>query len=291
MIKRILVGLLAVIVLAVGGFAGYGWWTRRGAPAFSKGGAFTLASPEASARPDGERVKSPGAGGRDARSGKGARPATTERGTGGTGVTTPAATGTLAVPEAGTYRYEAEGRETIRFGSASPCSWDVNEASLGIKRSRDGVAFDWTYNDNHMERLVMDYGDKRIRLTFAGAAVTCLGVRHTSEEEYTPPSTWMKLPLDPGRAWQQEVRAGDRQEETSVKILRRERVTVPAGTFDTWVVRFTTRLSGSEEGKAQVTHWFVPSLGLSVKEEAETHASRGNIEWDSRLSLRLAHLP
>jgi hypothetical protein len=288
MIKRIGIAALAVVVLLAGGFFGYGYLSRRGDPSFSRGGAFgTTATP------------TPKATDLAARAADKTAPATESRRAPKTGRRDgPAAPqGTIAAgpavgpPSEGRYLYAGEGSETIRFGSASPCSWDVDEATLDVKHTTDGTVFDWRYTDNHLERLVFDYGAKRVRLTFAGAAVTCLGVRNTSEEDYRPPTDWLRLPLKVGASWEQQTTAGDRDEQVTVKILRRERVTVPAGTFDAVVVRFRTELSGSEEGFATATQWLVPSLGLAVRDIGRTRASRGNIEFASDTRLELVRLP
>ncbi len=54
----------------------------------------------------------------------------------------------------------------------------------------------------------------------------------------------------------------------SLEILRREKVTVPAGTFDTFVIRqirIMTNLKGKVEQRSDKTYWYAPSLGWIVR--------------------------
>lgn len=284
MIKRILVGALALVVVAVLGFAGYGWWTRRGEPSFSKGGTFgsietpspTVKSGTAS-RPKAkkERRRTP------ARDGSPTTTATRSAA---------AQRSEIAPPAIGTYRYDGSGRENVRFGPTSACGWDIDDVELVVNEDPDGRFFDWSYSDQRVERLLFSYDDD-VRLTFAGAAVTCVGVRRTSDEDYKPPSIWVPARLKVGETWTQTSTAGERTERTTGEVLRRQTVTVGAGTFETFVIESFTELSGRSNGTHRSTTWFAPDLGLAVRKVSATDVTDSGAEFTSEMDLRLASLP
>lgn len=284
MIRRILIGLFAVVGLGIGSFAGYGWWTRRGAPEFTKGGEFSLSTPDPTPSPSAAVKVKPRQATRARQEGVASEVRTTE-------APEQLDRSGIALPPEGTYAYAGRGRESVTFGPTSACSWDIEDVTSIVKHTNDGVVFDWTFSDQRLERLLLSYDRKAVKLTFAGAAVTCVGVRRTSEEEYTPPSVWVQLPLTVGDRWKEDTRAGERRERSVSEVLRTERVSVPAGTFTAYVVRSDVTLSGSEEGTLTTTHWFVPELGTSVRKTQRTEVDSSGAHFSSRMTLELSDLP
>jgi hypothetical protein len=64
----------------------------------------------------------------------------------------------------------------------------------------------------------------------------------------------------------------DRQE--SFVVNRQERITVQAGTFDTFVIEWTEQETGANPTSALTTLWYAPSVGYVVK--SSVHMLNGN---------------
>jgi hypothetical protein len=67
--------------------------------------------------------------------------------------------------------------------------------------------------------------------------------------------------------------APDRQEDFVVN--RQERITVPAGTFDTFAVEWTEQETGPNPTGALITQWYAPSLGYVVKSSVQMLNTNG----------------
>lgn len=288
--QKILAGAIAAWFVLSFGFLGYGWYTRQGAPEFSQGGSF---GSETESTVPGSKVKKAARAKAVAEEKEQRATVAAERRT-PTGQT-PVVQGPDALPlpyaRLGAYAYDGDGRERVTFGGASPCSWEIEDVSLDVKRDGDSRVFDWTYSDERVERHVVGYEPTGIYTEFVGSAVTCVGVRRTSEDRYTPPALRMALPLKVGDSWRDSTQVKERREDVRGEILRTERITVPAGTFRVYVVQIDVQLSGSEEGEFTTTRWFSPDLGVSVKEIAHTDIVSGSAHFVSDMELRLARTP
>jgi hypothetical protein len=97
------------------------------------------------------------------------------------------------------------------------------------------------------------------------------------EYVFATPGPAYVLPLEPGKSWSQRVKAnaadGDRARTVRVdgKVLRNERVKVPAGEFDTIVIRRTVYAGDASqaytETRTNETEWYAPALGRAVRLE------------------------
>lgn len=57
-----------------------------------------------------------------------------------------------------------------------------------------------------------------------------------------------------------------------VVVVRQERVEVPAGTFDAWVIERRLKIEAENGRIATMNYWFAPSLGTTVKCEGDPAA-------------------
>jgi len=73
----------------------------------------------------------------------------------------------------------------------------------------------------------------------------------------------------------------------NLKVVRQEKLVTAAGTFDTLVIEQHTSALGHMQGAWLYTFWFVPELGLSVKESYETRAGSGPARVLEASSVRL----
>jgi hypothetical protein len=90
------------------------------------------------------------------------------------------------------------------------------------------------------------------------------------------------LPLEVGKSWSMKVKAATPDEgrprtvRVDGKVLRNERVRVPAGEFDTVVIRRRIYAGDSDqhysETRTDETEWYAPALGRAVRLER-------NSEW------------
>jgi len=290
MIKRVLIGVLALAVVVAGSFVGYGYWTRRGAPTFSRGGVFE-AEPTPARQPQHGKTKVAAGKAKDRQRSSVSDPNWSETSVPTTG---PVATNYgIVVSKAaiGAYSYEGTGFERVNFGGASACSWDIDEVSLSVRKDPAGRIFDWTYSDQHVERHVVSYRDDGMYTEFLGSAVTCVGVRKTSEDTYDPPALRLPFPVRAGDTWTERSSTEERDERIRGEILRRKRITVPAGTFEVYVVHIEGTLSGSQTGTFETTRWISADLGITVMEDVRTDVDAGSAKYIGEMHLELASLP
>lgn len=99
----------------------------------------------------------------------------------------------------------------------------------------------------------------------------------TSETTYSPPCPHYAWPFEVGDAWSNECTGTTTTSgptgpttttsttNTTVRVLRAERVTVPAGSFDAFVLESTTSSDDSGEDGTTTTSWYSPEACASVK--------------------------
>lgn len=283
-------GLIALVVVAsmVGAFVGYGWWTRRAPVSFSEGGAFgSSASPAASA----SAATSGSASARPTTTVEPSPEPTVQANKRTTGPARVRPAGSIAPPAPGTYSYTGSGRENVKFGPASACGWDIDDVTLATKMDGDRVVMDWRWSENRQQRGIFGFDEEGMHHRFFGAVATCVGVRRTEEGTYTPPVTRVRFGLEPGARWEERSRTEQWEEHTVAQILRRERVRVPAGAFDTFVVKIRTTFSNGQSGHFEGLLWFAPALGLWVKEEAEFDIRASGADFTSSYVIELTDHP
>jgi len=71
-------------------------------------------------------------------------------------------------------------------------------------------------------------------------------------------------PLTPGKTAASDTRRNDLRWAISLRVKGRERVTVPAGTFDTWVIEIEEAAS-TQDYKAAFDCWYAPEIGFAVR--------------------------
>jgi hypothetical protein len=115
-------------------------------------------------------------------------------------------------------------------------------------------------------------------------------------EKWTPRRPQYDFPLQPGKAWtasaQRESDVFLSQLRYEFKVIRQERVIVPAGTFDTLRVEGTskyraTRKKDGTSGEGIGTHryWFSPAVGWFVAYEYEETNWKGVVHRKDRDEL------
>lgn len=110
---------------------------------------------------------------------------------------------------------------------------------------------------------------------------------------WTPPVTYLKLPLSPTTRWTDTTACGGGGPEIERRIETEVRgeasVSTPAGTFDVWTItkRESTTV-GSRTSAFEITEHFAPRVGLAVKAVEESFAD-GQIR--SREVRELESLP
>ena len=103
------------------------------------------------------------------------------------------------------------------------------------------------------------------------------------ETEYTPFYPSFRFPLEPGKGWPGNVTfiTSDNdtvRHELSAQVAGWERVSVPAGTFDTVKIVLRGRLQvtsavGTGDGTISDVVWYAPAVGQFVRKDIEQHAS------------------
>ncbi|MFA5889563.1 MAG: hypothetical protein WDA27_01200 [Actinomycetota bacterium] len=290
MMRRILVGLLAFCILLVGSYASYSWWTRRNPVSFGKGPAFgAVQSASASPTSSGATLATsatptPAASGSTPTNAPTKGPTASQKPVTSDGVT-------VRGPANGAYTFDGSGTERVQMSGASPCSWQVKDVSLVVNDDGNTKVFDWTISSQHQERLMIQYRPAGMFTAFAGAAVTCLGVRQTNEDDYSPPIRRVAFPLKVGTKWTSTSKTKSRTEKIRGTILARETLTLPAGKFDTFKVQVRGTLSGGQEGTYVSTMWISPELGLQVKQTADVDVRQGSTSFTSKVQFLLRSHP
>ncbi|HEX9774331.1 MAG TPA: hypothetical protein VGB83_01950 [Actinomycetota bacterium] len=158
---------------------------------------------------------------------------------------------------------------------------------------RDGglTVLDWVWSDARQERAIFEIGERGMLHRYYGAVATCVGVRRTEEGGYTPPVVRFPGSPAPGVRWSSTARSDAWTEHMTGEILRRERVRVPAGEFDTYVARMRVTFSDGQSGEFEATMWYAPALGVFVKERAHTDVQASGADFVSDYTIELAEYP
>ncbi|MGZ4119334.1 MAG: hypothetical protein ACXVQ6_04700 [Actinomycetota bacterium] len=204
----------------------------------------------------------------------------------------PSATATAAdLPKVGVYTFTGIGSEHVKLGSVPACSWDVKDVTLTLSQDPLGMVFDLTLSKGRVEREIYSYKGDDITLDFSASTVTCFGIRTTTQDTYKPPAARYKVPFTVGQTWTTHAVTEDRTEDATGTVLRAETVTVPAGTFSTYVVELRGTFTGSQSGSFSSLTWFAPSIHTWVRTIAKTDATRGGATFTSNYTLELTKAP
>jgi hypothetical protein len=172
-------------------------------------------------------------------------------------------------------------------------------AQVAAPEIRAGTAWTYTLHDGYTKLSrgtlafhVAEVGDKTVTVRLSTAAGESVE-RYTRDWNwierpmtnlqnfrFDPPYPALPFPLAAGKTWVAYVRATDPLDKRvnrvriDGKVLGWERVHVPAGTFDTVVVRRVV-YAGNEDWFREEEHireidWYAPALGLIVRHESSS---------------------
>ncbi|MFN2614139.1 MAG: hypothetical protein ABR552_04900 [Actinomycetota bacterium] len=283
--RKWLVALIATTNVVIGGWAGYGLYTRAGPLVFARGGEFGViqtptTSPSATATATGARVAGKAVLRRGAPSG------------GGGGKTTSSArSSAFTFPNEGTYHYTGTGHEQVHYSFAPACSWDIGSVTAIISHRGNELTADWTFSSERHERHIDELRGDGLYRTFVGAAVVCAGVEKKSNADYTPPALTVPWPLRTGFTRHQDCTTQDRLEAIDVRVLSHQLLAVPAGRFDTYRIEIAGAMSGGQTGNYTVNLWFAPSLGTVVRQTETLDAHQGDAHFESHFDIKLVSTP
>jgi hypothetical protein len=69
--------------------------------------------------------------------------------------------------------------------------------------------------------------------------------------------------------------------DQNYRVVGRERIRVPAGTFDTFVIRWQEAGRLANDWEATHTFWYAPEVGYFVKFEGATHTRKDVKDWEA----------
>lgn len=138
------------------------------------------------------------------------------------------------------------------------------------------------------ERIVTALGNDRIEVTENGSPAvytTEWNPLETPENRFEPASRAYKFPLAVGDKWRHEGKSlnkatgSEGRSQYDVKVVSQEKITVPAGSFDTYKLVMEGYFTGHNMGRSisfpfTRTYWYAPSAKASVK--IENDAPRNN---------------
>ena len=91
-------------------------------------------------------------------------------------------------------------------------------------------------------------------------------------------------PLQAGKAAKSETRRGENRWMIDLRIKGTERITVPAGTFDTWLIEID-ETAASHSYKATIQCWYAPEVGFTVRRRQQILV--GNVGQNSVEIVRI----
>jgi hypothetical protein len=122
---------------------------------------------------------------------------------------------------------------------------------------------------------------------------------------YSPSNELLRFPLEPGKQWSGRFTARTKEDravvhEYKTTVIRKEKVVVPAGTFNTFYIEQTAYFKGQDPASASYSGatgagywsstkriWFAPEIRNFVKSETKVRNSGGkNEEWEERELIR-----
>ncbi|MFA5889561.1 MAG: hypothetical protein WDA27_01190 [Actinomycetota bacterium] len=175
-------------------------------------------------------------------------------------------------------------------GGSSPCSWDIKDVSAVVKKDSGKWVYDWTYSEEHVERMILDIRTDGVYLLYTGASVIC-AVRNNVEDNYTPPTRRIALPLKVGNSWTSVSETSSRTSSLKGKVLAKETVKVPAGSFEVYKVQVDLTLSGGQSGTYSITEWYSAALGMPVKQAVKADIAQDGTHFRSDYGFDLTDLP
>jgi hypothetical protein len=292
---------VALTVLALVAFAGYGAWTRSKPVHYARGGSdfAVVPTPSPTATPAPRVVPGTPAAVTSVAPTAGPVATTAPRATGRPAAPVVRRTSTLVLPKAGRYGLHVEGSEKVDFGPVSFCSQDLPASSSLVvsKAAGEGPTsydFDLPYFDEggkHDERHVYRYTPAGVFLDYEIATVTCQGVRQSSDTSFSPPQLRVRLPLAVGSTWTSKGGDADRTEDSSTKVVRRETVVVAGEPVQTWVLETSTTFTGAESGERTQTWWYAPSWAMPVRWSEHIDGRRSGAAYSEDVTVTVTSRP
>jgi hypothetical protein len=312
---------LLVLALLVGGFAGYGAWTRsqpthyaRGGDTFaatgSPGAVSTTPGPSGSVRPATRTHRRPGVGRTAPPAGTGVSPGgrstpapgSSGQSSAGGQVGPPPSGGSAAAaqPAVGTYTLAVSGSEHVKFGPFSACTNTFpSESKLVIGHASGEPAgsydFDQRYYPNsanrHDERHIYRYTSGGVFLAFEQATVTCSGVKQSSAVNYSPQQRRVQLPLSVGATWHSHGGDSNRTEDATTKVVGTTNLTVGGRSYLTYVIDTHVEMSGDENGTRDQRWWFSPDYGMPLKWHESLSGSRSGATYSEDVTCTVVGTP
>lgn len=206
----------------------------------------------------------------------------------------------MTAPAAGSYGLAVSGQEDARFGPLSFCGRKLPTASQMVVAPAEGEP-DGSYNldvryypddaGQHDERTILRYAPDAVSLRFESGAVTCAGIRSTSEVSYPDGQAAVRLPLHVGATWSGTGSGPQRQVTYTVRVLDRQAVTVQGERFDTYVIERRSTFTGTESGQRTQRWWYSPRLAVPLRWEDQVTGSRSGASYTGRITVTVDSLP
>jgi hypothetical protein len=139
----------------------------------------------------------------------------------------------------------------------------------------------------HVTRV--DYDEDRVEYN-QGAVVTDLmgNTLKIGPVEYDSPVQWTPAEFQVGKKWTAAFRLtkGDKSSNAyyDMQIVKRETISVPAGSFDTFRIEGEgwNTTSGS---RLELKLWLVPGINFAIRREMVAHGKKGRFKQTERQEL------
>ncbi len=165
-------------------------------------------------------------------------------------------------------------------GLAFAQSTDRPEWKVGDRWVFRGVENPGAKESRWTREVVSQLANGNLEVLFANGNRVAFDPEANSLDKRGPEYTWrrFKFPMSVGMSWKHERTINGGTEKSSWKVLAREKITVPAGTFDCFKVEgeaFRDRTGvarGSKlfwTGHTRTTYWYCPVVKWAAKWEIE----------------------
>lgn len=311
-------------MLLVGGFWGYGYYTRHQPTTYSRGGAFnagvtqrtpTKAREDRTGRDPGKtragKASSHGGKGKSATQRSGATTTSTVQAAqttrsggqphaGSSSAPMTTSSPTVVTPRQGTYTLAVNGSERVRFGPVTGCNNTFpNRATLDVHHADGESATSYDFDlrlypgspNKHDERHIYRYSANQVVLTYEEATVTCSGVKQSTTVDYSPAQVRVELPLRVGASWHNKGGGVDRTETGTSKVVSKTALSVAGHSYPVYEIVTSLTMSGKESGSRSQTWWYSPDLGMPLKFAEHETGKRSGATYTDDYTATVVGLP
>jgi hypothetical protein len=212
----------------------------------------------------------------------------------------PATPSTVVAPRTGQYVLAVKGSETTKLGPISLCTNTFpSRSTLNVHRATGDspTLYDFDLQmypgspNQHDEQQIYRYSQRSVVLTADQETVTCLGLKQSTEVDYSPGQIRVRLPLKVGSTWHNHGGGTARTETGTSRVLRRTSVTIKGTAYPVFEIATKLAVTGSQTGQRDQTWWYSPELAMPLKFSETVNGQRSGATYAESYTASVVSLP